>query len=75
MRLPSEYESSMTFRDQVNAYQRVCVTDGLTGAIEKVGQGYWTSKETKRLPRCACLLNMKVLRHLGTKLSHIKGYV
>jgi len=49
MRLPSEYESSMTFRDEVITYQRVCVTDWLMGVgdLEKVCQGHWPSKGTK----------------------------
>ena len=75
MRLPSEYESSTTFRDKVITYQRVCVTDDLTGDVEKVGQGQWPSKGRKRLLRCIYFLKMEVLQHLGTKLSHIKGYV
>ena len=73
MHLPSEYESSTTFRDEVIVYQRVCVTDGLTGDLEKVGQGHWPSKGTKRMPRCMYFLNIKVVGHLGTKLSRIKA--
>ena len=63
MCLPSEYESSTTFLDSVIAYQRVCVTDDLTGAgdVDKVGQGHQPSKATKRLPRCIYLSNMKLL--------------
>ena len=75
MCLPTEYESSTTFTDKIIAYQRVCVTDELTGALEKVGQGHWPSKGTKRLLRWAYILNMKILPHLLTKLSRIKGYV
>ena len=32
--------------------------DGLTGDLEKVDQGHRPSQGTKRLPRCAYLLNM-----------------